>query len=205
MNHYENWAVRARIAEFLGAEWNGASPAAQYFAFDISQYADPLFTRFTRVAYSRYVNIQQSVDSEPVRNLPPLFVIPLYEMNVREAVQVMQDPNAVIALASYASTKIPDCSAGTENLLNSYLSSELAQFHCDFYSEDPEAPDRWPAMYERIDMNRLPLCVQFLLQNQNDLLRRPLKPAKSCDYVVIARLALSSYLWIDCVAVRARF
>ena len=32
MNHYANWAVRARIAEFLGAKSNGSNPTAVCFA-----------------------------------------------------------------------------------------------------------------------------------------------------------------------------
>src|ERR1700752_2414168 len=106
-------------------------------------------------------------------DIPPLFVVPLYEMNINEALRVMRDPKAVIALASYAPTKIPECSDGTENLLNSYLASELAQFHCDFYADESDPPERWPETYDRIDMSQLPPCIQILLQNPNDVLLRP--------------------------------
>jgi hypothetical protein len=94
-------------------------------------------------------------------------------MNITEALQVMRDPKAVIALASYAPAKIPNCSEGTENLLNSYLSSDLAQFHSDFYANEPEPPKRWPETYDRIDFGQLPTCIQFFLQNPNELLLRP--------------------------------
>jgi hypothetical protein len=148
----------------------------EMIAFDISQYADPLYTRFTRAAYSRYLKIPQksgSTTDGAGSSLPPLFVVPLYEMNINQALHVMRDPKAVIALASYAPAKIPECSDGTENLLNSYLSSELAEFHCDFYAEEPDPPERWPETYDRMDFSQLPPCIQFLLQNPNDFLLRP--------------------------------
>jgi len=144
----------------------------EMIAFDISQYADPLYARFTRAAYSRYLKISE--ESSPATDgaqssLPPLFVVPLYEMNINEALNVMRDPKAVVALASCAPAKIPDCSDGTENLLNGYLPSDLAQFHCDFYAEEPSLPET----YNQIDLSQLPPCIQFLLQSPNDLLLRP--------------------------------
>ena len=148
----------------------------EMLSFDISQYADPLDARFTRVAYSRYLKRRESsgtLTNQAGSSLPPLFVIPLYEMNITEALQVMREPKAVIALASYAPAKIPNCSEGTENLLNSYLSSDLAQFHSDFYANEPEPPKRWPETYDRIDFGQLPTCIQFFLQNPNELLLRP--------------------------------
>jgi hypothetical protein len=161
----------------------------EMISFDISQYADPLYARFTRAAYSRYLNIPGKSDTttdEAGSGLPPLFVVPLYEMNVSEALHVMRDPKAVIALASYAPAKIPDCSEATENLLNTYLASELAQFHCDFYAEDPDPSQRWPETYDRMDMSQLAPCVQFLLENPNDLLLRP----SSLRRVVLTLLSL---------------
>ena len=161
----------------------------EMISFDISQYGDPLYARFTRTAYSRYIGVPEEsglITGEFDSSLPPLFVIPVYEMNITEAVHAMRDPKAVVALASYAPAKIPDCSDGTENLLNSYLSSDLAVFHCDFYAEGPEPSERWPETYDRMDMSQLPPCVRFLLENPNDLLLRP----SSMRRVVLTLLSL---------------
>ena len=161
----------------------------EMIAFDISQYADPLYARFTRTAYSRYLKIleEPTATTGPASaTLPSLFVIPLYEMNINEALQVMRDPKAVIALASYAPANIPDCSNATENLLNSYLASELALFHCDFYAEEPDPPERWPETYDRMDISQLPPCIQLLLENPNDFLLRP----SSIRRVVLTLLSL---------------
>jgi len=148
----------------------------EMISFDISQYGDPLYARLTRAAYSRYLKIpKESATTTDAASsaLPPLFVIPLYEMSISEALHAMHDPKAVIALASYAPAKIPDCSDGTENLLNSYLSSDLAQFHCDFYAEEPDPLEKWPETYDRMDMSQLPPCIRFLLEHSNGLLLRP--------------------------------
>jgi hypothetical protein len=161
----------------------------EMISFDISQYADPLYARFTRAAYSRYLKppgTSGTTTDQAGSGLPPLFVVPLYEMNVSEALHVMRDPKAVITLASYAPAKIPDCSDATENLLNSYLASELAQFHCDFYAEEPDPPERWPETYDRMDLSQLAPCIQFLLENPNDLLLRP----SSLRRVVLTLLSL---------------
>jgi hypothetical protein len=161
----------------------------ELISFDISQYGDPLDTRTTRVAYSRYLKLAQQNEVAGGQNnscLPPIFTIPLYEMSLSDALRIMHDPESVSALAAYAPAKIPDCSAGMDNLLTSYLSSELALFHCHFYSEEPDPPADWPHTYERIDLDQLPVCIQFLLQNPNDLLLRP----SSIRRVVIALLSL---------------
>jgi hypothetical protein len=158
-------------------------------SFDISQYADPIYARFTRAAYSRYLNVSwpsHIETNEGEADSQPLFVVPLYEMDVREGLRVMRDPKAVTDLAGYASAKIPDRSNGTETLLNSYLSSELSQFHCDFYAEEQDASERWPETYDHIGLAQLPGCIQFLLQNPNDFLLHP----SSIRRVVLALLAL---------------
>jgi hypothetical protein len=157
-------------------------------AFDLSQYADPLYMRFTRVAYSRYLRIPEdsTTKTDGTASILPIFVVPFYEMDVNEALRVMRDPEAVIALASCAPANIPDCSDATGNLLNSYLASELAQFHCDFYAEEPDPPERWPETYDRMDMSQLPSCIRFLLENPNDFLLRP----ASMRRVVLTLLSL---------------
>jgi hypothetical protein len=162
--------------ELSAIEVGPGESGREMISFDISQYGDPLPTRYTRVAYSRHLRMPQwrgAIREEMSSDSPILFAIPLFEMNLSEALQAMHDPKAVIKLASYAPAKIPDCAEGTENLLNSYLSSNLALFHCDYYAEDPEPPERWPETYDRMDLDQLPSCTRFALENPNPLLLRP--------------------------------
>lgn len=175
--------------ELSAIEVGPGARGREMIAFNISQFADPLYARVTRLAYSRYLKPSVSAGNVPhgaASSLCPLFEVPLYEMNLAEALHTMRDPKAVIALSSYAPAKIPDCSDGTDRLLNGYLSSELAQFHSDFYAEEPYAPQTWTKNYDCIDMNQLPPCIQFLLKNPNDLLLRP----SSMRRVVITLLSL---------------
>ena len=176
----------------------------EMICFDISEFGDPLYARFTRAAYSRYLEGPVQVGDtmgQVASSLPPLFVIPLYEMDVPEALHTMRNPEAVIALARYAPAKIPDCSEGTERLLNSCLSSDLAQFHCDFYAQEPDPLESWLTASDGIDMNHLPPCVRFLLQNPNDFLLRP----SSMRRVVITLLSLGWHPRNIAGLIRSRF
>jgi hypothetical protein len=161
--------------ELSAIEVGPGEKGRELISFDISQYGDPLPARFIRAAYSRYLKILQhreAIESRAISNRSSQFVIPIFEMDLSEAIRVMHNPEAVVELATYVPAKTPDCTLGTENLLNSYLSSELALFHGDFYATDPEPPERWPQTYNRIDTRQLPSCMQVVLQYPNDFLFR---------------------------------
>ena len=103
-------------------------------SLDISEYGDPLDSRSARVPYSRYLKPQQhkaSLGKQFIDNLPPIFEIPQHDMSVTEALKVMRDPEAVVELAQRAPSFVPDCSAGMERLISSYMASALAKFHRD--------------------------------------------------------------------------
>jgi hypothetical protein len=132
--------------------------------------------RSTRVPYSRYLKMEQQkgvLGDEIIATLPPIFEIPLGEMNVADALRVMRDPEAVAELAERVPGLISDCSAGMEQLISSYSASPLAKFHHDFYSAKPDPPDTWSRTYDRTDLRLLPLCARLILEHPNDLLLRP--------------------------------
>ena len=52
--------------------------------------------------------------------------IPLFEMSVADALNVMRHPKAAMELAERASSIIPDCSVAMEQLISSYVASPLA-------------------------------------------------------------------------------
>jgi hypothetical protein len=143
---------------------------------DLSQYGDPLYARVTRVPFSRYLKPKQQrvlLGESIVAKLPPVFEIPLYEMGVHEALEVMHNPDLATALATRASVAIPDCSNGMSSLIDAYLSSREARFHEQYYSEEPNPPDSWPESYDRIAMDPVTPCARFILEHPNDLLLRP--------------------------------
>jgi hypothetical protein len=148
----------------------------EIISVDLSEYGDPLHTRIVRVPFSAYHKPrqqQQKVGEHVVEQLPPLFVIPLFEMDHRHGCQVMRDVEQVAQLARVASARIPDESAGTVRLVESYRRSDVAQFHRWFYSQEHERPEHWPDTYDRTALEPLPACARRILQQPNDLLLKP--------------------------------
>jgi hypothetical protein len=183
-------AASSRVpVELTAVEVGPGEKGREMISLDVSQFGDPLDMRSTRVPYSRYLKMEQQkgvLGDEIIASLPPIFEIPLGEMNVADALKVMRDPEAVAELAERVPSFVPDCSAGMEQLISSYSASSLAKFHHDFYSANPDPPDTWSQTYDRTDFRQLPLCARFILEHPNDLLLRP----SGMRRVVVVLLAL---------------
>jgi hypothetical protein len=162
--------------ELTAVEVGPGEKGREMISLDISLFGDPLDLRSTRVPYSRYLKMEQQKDvlgCEIIASLPPIFEIPLGEMNVADALQVMRDPEAVARLAEEVSSSIPEFSPEMEELISSYSASSLAKFHHDFYSAEPDPPDSWSRTYDRTDLRQLPPCARFILEHPNDFLLHP--------------------------------
>jgi hypothetical protein len=143
-------------------------------SLDISEYGDPLYARRIRIPFSAYLKTRRlswCLNETSERILRPLFGIPLAEMRINEALQVMRDPDAVMDLGTRVSTQIPDQSESCLSLLDIYERSDLAAFHRSFYS-DP-APKITGAECKGIDDSALPPCTRCILDNPNDWLLKP--------------------------------
>ena len=145
-------------------------------SIDISEYGDPLSSRVIRVPFSVYLKPSQqreALGQETLGKIPPLFLIPLHEMDSPEGALVMRDAAAVANLARRASVKIPDQSHPMEKLIAVYAKSPLRDFHDWYYSQEHDPPERWPQTYDRTPLNMLPACVRHVLDHPNDLLLTP--------------------------------
>jgi hypothetical protein len=143
---------------------------------DISEYGDPLHLRHIRVPFSVYLKPQRlewCLGGEGVRQLLPLFEIPIHRISTEEALRIRGDPEAVSCLAAQSSVRIPDQSEGTLNLLHDYRKSELADFHYRLLSDQPQTGDRteWPANSAAPEI--LPSCARWILEHPNDWLLKP--------------------------------
>lgn len=148
----------------------------EMISLDISEYGDPLSTRVIRVPFSLYLKPLQQRDAlgaDIVKRLPPVFLIPLHEMDSRQGIRTMHDIDQVTGLARRVTVKIPDQSRSTERLISSYQISRLKKFHDWFYSEEPEPVEKWPQTYDSLPVDPIPLCVRHLLEHPNDLLLKP--------------------------------
>ncbi|MFW6108589.1 MAG: hypothetical protein ACOC8D_02130 [bacterium] len=143
---------------------------------DVSEYGDPLHLRPIRVPFGAYLKPQQRravLGAAVADGVSPLFMIPVHEMDERQALLVMRDIGETRALARRASVQIPDQSAGTGALASAYEGSRLRRFHRWFYAQAHEAPRDWPATYDRTPLDALPPCARKPLARPNPLLLKP--------------------------------
>lgn len=162
--------------ELSAVEVGPSQCGRELVSIDITEYGDPLNSRVIRAPFSLYLKPYQQrllLGEAIVEKLPPVFMIPLHEMDSHQGIRIMNDIDRVAQLASRASAKIPDQSEPMEALISAYMESSTARFHDWFYSQDPHPASAWPDTYDRMPMDVLPLCVRHVLENPNDLLLRP--------------------------------
>lgn len=161
--------------ELTAVEAGPSGRGREVVSIDLSEYGDPLFTRSIRIPFSAYLKPQQSygTGADWVERLPPLFMIPLHEIDDQHGLLVMRDVGEVIALARLASVRIPEQAEGTANLVADYRGSPLARFHDHFYSAAHDTPEEWPRTYDRTPLEPLPPCARQILTEPNELLLKP--------------------------------
>ena len=104
----------------------------EVICLDLSEYGDPLNTRVVRIPFSVYHKPCQycaALGQHIVDDMPPLFLVPLFEMDRRQGLLAMRDPLIAAELARTASVTIPEQSEGTEGLVEAYAASPTAAFH----------------------------------------------------------------------------
>ncbi|MBN2292219.1 MAG: hypothetical protein JXM70_07330 [Pirellulales bacterium] len=148
----------------------------EILSLDLSEYGDPLHTRIISIPFSAYhkpVQRRDVLGSHVVDELPPFFLVPLFEMDDRTGLLAMRDPLQAVEIARYASVEIPEHNEGTLALTESYAKSQTAAFHRWFYSQKHESPKHWPDTYDKMPLDSLPPCAQKLLVEPNDSLLKP--------------------------------
>ena len=159
----------------ISGPWAPGQPR-EIVSLDISEYGDPIHTRMIRMPFTKYMKSQRTwiygLFDHSYRH-PVMFVLPLHEMDIQQAIKIREDEDAVMDLAKRASARIPDESAGTDRLLSDYLASPLRKFHEEYYAEEQHTRKRWRKTYARVDLAPLPPCVHRIIENPNDLLLKP--------------------------------
>ncbi len=149
----------------------GESMRREIVSIDISEYGDPLHTRMVRMPYTNY--IKPWITGLFGGKSPPRFrAIPLFEMDVAQAIDCSRNEDAVKDLARRAGATIPLQEKGTARLLSEYLASDLRRFHEDFYSLSHLPENLWGENYIPMPPG-LPACGRELLEYPNDRLLKP--------------------------------
>lgn len=162
--------------ELTAVEVGPSDRGREMISLDISEYGDPLPARMFRVPFSVYFKPWQQrglIADAVLEEMEPLFVIPLGDMELREALPIMRSPQLARQLAETSGCKIPEASESMEHLLADYEGSPLRKFHDDFYSQEQEPKERWPQTYDRVPLEIWPACGRLAVEQPNDLLLRP--------------------------------
>jgi hypothetical protein len=170
------WRSEAPVAITAVEVDDQGNKGAEVVSLDISEYADPLHLRTTRVAFSVYLKPQQRehvLGAHVVEPLPPLFLIPLAGLSVNEALDIRTDPARVAELARDVDAWIPELSEASMGMIEAYERSSLAKYHNWFYSAEPEPTERWPVTYDLARFDHLPPSGREPLEQPRDLLMQP--------------------------------
>lgn len=148
----------------------------EIISIDISEYGDPLHTRIIRLPFGVYLKPWQRpniLNDEISAKIDPILTIPLHEMDVMQAIQIMRSRRETAELAAGTTAHIPDHSKAMDNLVALYRRSPLAEFHDLFYAEAQHPPQLWPQTYDRTPLDDLPPCIRHILEYPNDHLLKP--------------------------------
>lgn len=170
-------APRTKIpVELTAVEVGPCEHGREMISIDISEYADPLYSRTIRVPFSVYRKPWQqrwAIDAETLQTLKPFFVIPLQGIEWQEGIYITRHRGLTGKLAAHSSVKIPNATHGTGRLLADYEKSKLARFHRLFYSQEQHPVEVWPETYDRVPLEIFPACARAAFEQPNDLLLRP--------------------------------
>ena len=162
--------------ELTAVEVGPSQRGREMISVDISEYGDPLHTRMVRIPYTIYRKHRetgQAAQAGVEDQIPQMVMIPVHEMDARQAVAIMQDLDAVQELAARASAQIPVQTGPMESLVDAYERSRLRDFHDWYYAQEHEPKELWPMTYDRTPMEVITPCVRHILENPNDLLLKP--------------------------------
>lgn len=145
-------------------------------SLDISEYGDPLHLRHIRAPFSVYLKprgLAWCLGHQGVRQLLPLFEIPLSGMPIQKALCVRGNAEATLELAEGSPVRIPDESEASLNLLREYKNSDLAEFHERFYSCQSKTAVVAELSSDAHSPDVLPACTRLILDHPNDWLLKP--------------------------------
>jgi hypothetical protein len=142
-----------------------------FVCLDLSAYADPLFARFCRCAFSA----NQKAAALGARSEDAFtIVLPRREGEELDGLlRARRDPVAAARLASEQYTCIP-AAAAAPGWRRAYERGPLGRFHRDF-ARGPRVPrETWPYTYDRLEPSSFPACVRLALEQPNPRLLVPL-------------------------------
>ena len=140
-----------------------------FICLDLTAYADPLFERSSRCAFS--ANQKAGVQGAAVER-PFVITLPCNGETIPQLLDLRENGFGAEAWAETARTAIPDVGDAPE-LLEEYRLGAVGRFQVEFHRGPKVAPAQWPFTYDRLTEEELPACVRVPLDHPNPLLLRP--------------------------------
>jgi hypothetical protein len=143
----------------------------RFVCLDLSAYADPLYRRFARTAYSSH----QKAVAAGISFAPPfVFCLPRRKRTLSTLLRARGSPCAMAELAEEDHSEIPrfGC-AGVLRWIHDYRRSPLASFHAIFYGGTHDDPKDWPQTYDRLDLRCVEPEAALALESPNPRLLSP--------------------------------
>jgi hypothetical protein len=141
-----------------------------FVCLDLTAYADPLFERHARCAFSG----NQKASFTGIAPDRPFVISLPRERNDRldELLRDRQDLDRAGVRAGRVKARIPDVHAARA-WVEEYNRGRLARFHREF-DAGPEIPrEGWPYTYDSLDLSTLPACARLALESPNPALLMP--------------------------------
>ncbi len=143
----------------------------RFVCLDLSAYADPLYRRFARTAYSSH---QKGVVTGLPVPTPFTLCLPRRSRTLSTLLHVRENPDEARELAEGDQTGIPPFGArGVLRWIEDYRRSPLSSFHDLFHGGSHEDPTDWPQTYDRLDLRALGADAARALENPNPGLLSP--------------------------------
>jgi hypothetical protein len=140
-----------------------------FICLDLSAYADPVFERHARCAFSAN---QRSAMIGAAPERPFVIVLPRGGTGLAELLTCREEPAFAAELARELAADIPDVRDGRA-WLDDYGQGEVGRFHAEFDRGPSVDPAAWPFTYDTLEADEWPPCLSLPLRQPNPFLLQP--------------------------------
>ena len=140
-----------------------------FICLDLSAYADPVFERQARCAFStnQRAGMQQAAPERPF-----VVVLPRRDEPLVELLRQREDTDLSARAAATADASLPDVTDGAA-WIEDYRRGPLGRFHQEFDHGPQAALPAWSFTYDSLETGDWPACLRAALEHPNPLLLRP--------------------------------
>lgn len=149
------------------------NPGKESINFDLSTYADPLYTRVHRFVFSTHSKAKGKIAAPALLTIPRFTPSNGHELSMHDLLRIRMSLDDAQNYAAAIHTEIPDNTEGVEILLERYKASRLFAHHKDFNAVQREPHTKWHKTYDEFDPNQLPPCLRVPFQQPSPALLQP--------------------------------